>query len=349
MTTMLQTAEMTTVRQVLIPSIKIETESQSRVRIRANVVNDYAKAMNLQLREGDWSFPPVILFEEGDNYWIGDGFHRIQAAIKLRLTEIPADVRPGTQRDALLLSISANTDHGLPRTNADKRRAVQILLADPEWGQWSDREIARRCQVGNRFVGRLRNGASVSGTQMRIQKVKRGDTVYEMKAKPNVDRDETVSDPLQTEDPVTEGNPCESASTTVTTDCVGIPLRPEVAEVFASNTDFQAAAEMHAQLAKVVDRIAHSPGSELFRQHLVPKRENGQLTFCSRSLNCFLKELAAVPHCGYCPRCHIAKAGRPNPRCQLCHGRGWLSREEFELCPEHERQEVMKLKQSKAG
>jgi hypothetical protein len=51
------------------------------------------------------------------------------------------------QQDALLYSISSNAEHGLPRSNADKRKAVRLLLADAEWGQWSDRESARHCQV----------------------------------------------------------------------------------------------------------------------------------------------------------------------------------------------------------
>ena len=38
----------------------------------------------------------------------------------------------GTQRDAILWSISANATHGLRRTNEDKRRAVTRLLQDPE-------------------------------------------------------------------------------------------------------------------------------------------------------------------------------------------------------------------------
>jgi hypothetical protein len=40
---------------------------------------------------------------------------------------------------------SVNRGHGPLPNNADKRKAVSRLLADPEWGQWSDREIGRRC------------------------------------------------------------------------------------------------------------------------------------------------------------------------------------------------------------
>ena len=37
----------------------------------------------------------------------------------------------------------------LGATNEDKRRAVMTLLADEEWGKWSDNEIARRCEVSD--------------------------------------------------------------------------------------------------------------------------------------------------------------------------------------------------------
>lgn len=41
------------------------------------------------------------------------------------------------------------------------------LLEDEEWSGWSDREIADRCGVSNKFVSNLRNTIShtVNGTQ----------------------------------------------------------------------------------------------------------------------------------------------------------------------------------------
>ena len=93
--------------------------------------------------------------------------------IKIRVF---SDVR--SERDALLFSISSNGAHGLPRTNADKRKAVTLLLADAEWSQWSDSEIARHCQVSQSFVTGLRRSASNLGDKMRARKVKRGDKVH---------------------------------------------------------------------------------------------------------------------------------------------------------------------------
>ncbi|EWY35857.1 hypothetical protein N825_32650 [Skermanella stibiiresistens SB22] len=40
---------------------------------------------------------------------------------------------PGSRRDAVPHAVGANARHGLPRSNADKRDAVMILLKDPEW------------------------------------------------------------------------------------------------------------------------------------------------------------------------------------------------------------------------
>jgi hypothetical protein len=70
--------------------------------------------------------------------------------------EVPCDVRQGTQRDAVLHSVGANSAHGVRRTNADKRRAAETLLRDEEWSKWSDREIARRACVSQPFVSKLR-------------------------------------------------------------------------------------------------------------------------------------------------------------------------------------------------
>jgi hypothetical protein len=59
-------------------------------------------------------------------------------------------------RDAVLHSVGANATHGLRRTNEDKRRAVETLLNDEKWYLWSDRQIARQCQVSHSLVSKIR-------------------------------------------------------------------------------------------------------------------------------------------------------------------------------------------------
>lgn len=46
------------------------------------------------------------------------------------------------------------------RTNADKRRAVMAMLADPEWRIWNNSEIARRCAVDEITVRRIKGELS---------------------------------------------------------------------------------------------------------------------------------------------------------------------------------------------
>lgn len=131
--------------------IRLDGGTQPRTDINVAMVAEYAQSM----RDCD-EFPPVILYFDGIDYWLADGFHRYHAAGTNGLESIAAYVRPGTQRDAVLCSVGANAAHGARRTNADKRKAVMTLLSDAEWSQWSDREIARRCAVGYDLVARLR-------------------------------------------------------------------------------------------------------------------------------------------------------------------------------------------------
>ena len=125
--------------------------------------------------------------------WLADGFHRLAAARQLGLDEITTDVRKGSRRDAVLHACGANTEHGLRRTNADKRRVVLVLLHDEEWGQWSDREIARRCCVTPPFAGKIREELSVNGLQIDTRKVRRGEQVYEQDTA-NIGRKPTEQD-----------------------------------------------------------------------------------------------------------------------------------------------------------
>ena len=74
---------------------------------------------------------------------------------KIGATTIVATVRPGgSQRNAMLFSVGANGSHGMPPNNVDKRKAVMLLVNDAKWSGWSDREIARQCEVGHPFVAK---------------------------------------------------------------------------------------------------------------------------------------------------------------------------------------------------
>ena len=161
-----------------ITAIRTDGGTQPRAVMDFTIVEEYANAM----ADGAL-FPPLVVFYDGTDHWLADGFHRRSAADTLGLAEVECDVHQGTVRDAVLYSVSANASHGMRRTNDDKRRAVLKILNDTEWGQWSDREIARRCGVNHEMVGKLRPAPVVSGGNRQMEPPRfasRGGTTYTM-------------------------------------------------------------------------------------------------------------------------------------------------------------------------
>ena len=132
-----------------IESIELDSSIQCRSAIDTATVGEYAERME----EGD-IFPPVVLFGDSARCWIGDGWHRVLAARQAGFEDIPADVRKGGRRDALQYALGANASNGMRRTNADKRRCVEIALK--EFGGLSSRAIADMCGVSNHIVDSAR-------------------------------------------------------------------------------------------------------------------------------------------------------------------------------------------------
>lgn len=139
------------IQSIAIAKIRMDGGTQPRSQLYDNVVAEYAE----DIKQGD-TFPPVILYYDGEEYWLADGFHRVRAFEAAGTKKVTAEVCLGTQRDAVLYAVGANAAHGLRRTNADKRRAVERLLRDNEWSKWSSREIARKCLVHHDTVSRIR-------------------------------------------------------------------------------------------------------------------------------------------------------------------------------------------------
>jgi ParB-like chromosome segregation protein Spo0J len=161
-----------------LASIKVDGDLQSRDEINEAVVQEYAEV----IREGG-KMPPITAFYDGAKYHVADGWHRYFAHKAENLPDIEATIIEGTRRDAILFSLSANDDHGLRRTNADKRKAVMVLLEDFEWSEWNDTEIARTCKVSSVFVNKLRKQTKGDDAVPEVRKVKRGDTEYTMNTK----------------------------------------------------------------------------------------------------------------------------------------------------------------------
>ena len=149
-----------------LDKIRIDCGTQSREKIDEKVVARYADDM-----QNGAKFPPIDVVFDGEHYYPTDGHHRYLAAQLIKAPCIDCNVTDGTLRDAILISFGANPHHGLPRTNEDKRKVVTHMLKDFEWGSWSDREIARQCNVSHTLVAAIRKeiGAEKTETKYKLK------------------------------------------------------------------------------------------------------------------------------------------------------------------------------------
>lgn len=178
-------------QELEISAIRQDGGTQTRATINELVVDEYTDAM-----KAGAVFPPLVVFYDGDEYWLADGFHRLCSAVKNGAVSALVDVHQGTRRDAVLFSVGANARHGLRRTNEDKRRAVLALLNDAEWGLWSDREIARRCGVHHQMVARFRPVASLDESSSERQYVTKYGTPTSMNIR-NIGNASVIPSPIR--------------------------------------------------------------------------------------------------------------------------------------------------------
>lgn len=137
--------------KVALDKIRLDGNTQPRKKIIEEAVQNYTEVLLDGVK-----MPPVTVFFDGKHYWLADGFHRFHAHKRAGFKEIECDVKTGTKRAAFVFSLGANSTHGMPRTNEEKRDTVITALNDPEICEMTDREIAKICNVSHMTVGRIR-------------------------------------------------------------------------------------------------------------------------------------------------------------------------------------------------
>jgi hypothetical protein len=140
-----------------LKKIHLDGGTQTRARINEDIIEEYAADM-----KAGAAFPPLVVFHDGKDYWLGDGFHRWGAAMALNLDSIECEIHQGTLADAQWYSFSANKANGMRRTNDDKVRAVKSALRHCR-GERSDREIARHVGVVHDTVAKYRAELKTAG------------------------------------------------------------------------------------------------------------------------------------------------------------------------------------------
>ncbi|MFH1496608.1 MAG: ParB/RepB/Spo0J family partition protein, partial [Verrucomicrobiota bacterium] len=130
-----------------IDRVRLDERAQPRVSVSSKLIEDYAEAM----RDGA-TFPPIVVFDDGETLWVADGFHRTRAAILVGAETIEVDVRKGGLRDAKEYALGANAAHGDRRTRADVQRSIEIALRDEEWVKRSNQWLAKMVGVADTTI-----------------------------------------------------------------------------------------------------------------------------------------------------------------------------------------------------
>ncbi|MFF4383426.1 winged helix-turn-helix transcriptional regulator [Kitasatospora sp. NPDC001547] len=114
-----------------------------------------------RLAELDEPLPPILV--DRRTMRVIDGMHRLLAACLRGQDTIEAELFDGTREEAFLRAVEANTTHGLPLSQQDRRAAAaRIVEAHPEM---SDRAIAKASGLGTKSVAAIRRNMDLKGAQ----------------------------------------------------------------------------------------------------------------------------------------------------------------------------------------
>lgn len=348
-----------------LESITLSGDLQMRVDgCDASVVAEYATAY----RNGA-EMPRVLVFWDGERYYLVDGFHRYAAAEKAERTTIEATVRRGSLLEARVAALSVNHTHGLRRTNADKRKAVIAALAldDQQGLGWSTRKVAKICGVSHQFVANVQSELGPNQPPTSGGGVSTVDTTAtneggdESDASPAANADERVLDDtpdVAAPAPVAK-QPVEPAVRPVRTraadgvlrDRLGQPVRddkPDLVQAFTAQdaawTEYLAELERSKRAIKasrddalaLVDRMANK-----IHRGVLPEASEQQLAKVQQACQTLDHAMSELREAMYlmlrrpyvvCPLCG-------GEGCQRCELRGWLTQQQFQNLP-HEAQRL---------
>ena len=134
---------------VAVSLLKLDERLQCRESVPEETIRAYEDGWREKIE-----FPPVEAFEVDGELYVTDGFCRVLSAQNVGKSKVPCLVRKGSWQDAVAAACGANSQHGLPRTNADKRKAATMAIL--EFGDKPNREIARICGVSHTYIDNLR-------------------------------------------------------------------------------------------------------------------------------------------------------------------------------------------------
>lgn len=278
----------------------IQPRAEQNTEQNNGIVNEFCEDM----KRGD-IFPPVEAVFDEKKWWLYDGWKRMAALKKLKKKEVRVKITKGNRQKAVELAAQANRTHGCRRTNADKRRAVEILLAN-EWAEKSDRAIAEHCGVSNHLVAEVRQVGILPPASEICQQTggAQNQSTAEVAAKIGRDGRRHPGRKPKT--------PRPSKAPSLPTDGEGKPIPEALREVFESAVIFEELCRDIQSVKRRLEELCETPlATFLHRQPVEIDLENAKKAI-----------RAAKPHAP-CPYCGGKK------KCKACHGQGWLPKQQW--------------------
>ena len=312
---------------------ELDLSLQTRAGTDAETIDNYAEAM----ADGA-QFPEVTVFTDGKRYWLADGFHRVMAAKQNGRTVIAADVRKGTEDDAVMFGGTANNKQGKRPTRADVQHFLQMVWDRRQsifGGTPTGGNLAERCGVshttGNRFVNeRLaempKAPVRAPRTKCEVKMPTRPDKLIGADGKMYPVRPVRPVAPVRAVAPVAAPKaPVRNApkapvrpskpAHVVPVDRFGVEIPVEIQEAF----DGSPLADILTCVSRA--RVALRKGFEEKDPAFAAVRQDA-LVQLNNAYN-FIS--AAEPHC-VCRMCQ-------GQGCKACHNRGWQTEDEYKNNP----------------
>ncbi len=128
------------------------------VQLHARPLDNDTVAAYVEAMAAGAVFPPLTVFDDGEEQWLAGGFHRLAAMRFLSVVETEAVIHTGGKSEAMVFAATDNITHGRPMTRAQRQEAGERLI---RLTPWSDREIARQLAIANVTVSEWRHNLSV--------------------------------------------------------------------------------------------------------------------------------------------------------------------------------------------
>ena len=137
-----------TIEMIALENLVLSNDYLFRLQDDADTIERYAEIISQYLNDlaagksVQFPFPPLdVLLEDGE-YSVVSGRHRLQAALKSGMTEIPCIVLTDPVK-ATQVGLKSNSQHGLPLNKQDKMRCIKIAvdLSSTHSLGWSTRKI----------------------------------------------------------------------------------------------------------------------------------------------------------------------------------------------------------------